>query len=1060
MNDFGPYSTVLQEYFSGEQAIAARMLNLGYLTKPAKTAGYEGRRGKDYHIDQSLYVHIVNGVFAVTRLLNYLAREAVYQLTEEQYRTVLAIYTIHDLHKDPEAERGSRGEFDITLDAVRQEAEALRLFNFAEVSVEQLRLGIMHLNKKMVGDYSDAPTHTSKLISIVRLADTLASMQEPSNYQGLTKYLNELSPRLVGRYQFHYHELNEYRGLSTQVLHLVIRDILEKRYRCYPLLFFANGILYLGPNEMVNDASLDDAVEAISRSFFGRIQQTMQNVGLKVAQSALSPLQTVKFEQYVYMFSDASHLLESLASYSGRRAPKRFISDLVEKRIEKRPVFADLYPSPVHFCTSYGINPEDENDADFAAKWWAVSQFIKGVESIVRDLLSDEKALPWIFEVLQTPESVRSTILANFAELKSGGVADYDLILAYHYLQHQVYEGSRSPRGVELGDILGRLQGQIMPPLQQIADLDARKAVVDRELAITQDLGTYVSESLHCSHPAFASFTLKVNDVLGEYQKRKTGSSHQRLCVLCSRVIPVEMKNPTIKTNILEDQALVFSNKLVPREKVTGQMVWCPMCYLEFTLRQLSGLGYSQSADPGLSDRLYLYLFPDYFFTPEQVALTSDVLRQFREETMLKLRQYGRDDEPSLPTLWMREGQFSAKMRRDAVEALRREAQRLDEEALDVKKRPIGKKRKELAGDRQRSSQLEALNYYLIVCEKSTIKAQPELAPTRSELWCKALYTGLIAYLLLGVRVYITDKPYIIVSSPTELKHIITLDAPHSLLRGLLGQSASSAVIRLAEMKGEQAMTVQDAMEAFSALWVVNENLTGQSISDRGRNLDKQVGTLLSQINSNPLAGAAFYKERQRDGLPVSPEFAKACTYLLSHKGGWKLDLAEKLAHQSLAIFLPSGSNDGKGKANQYERFFRLALDTLKRMVSVEDPAEMKSRIAGALVKAVARQGDLSKSGRFSGVLACPGKELDQRAYEFAETIVDEFFIKRCGRNISKLLAEENSLADGVFFVTDRDLGRYWEDYKRRRDSRKAAAKQNEQEDVAEDVSAISDEGY
>ena len=179
MSDVGLYNPVLQEYFDGEQSIAARMLDRGYLTKPAKTAGYEGRRGKDYHVDQSLYVHIVNGVFAITRLLNYLAREGLFQLTEEEYRTLLAIYTLHDLHKDIDVARGSRGEFDVTLDAVFEEATALSLFDFTNVSVAQLRLGIMHLNKSMVGDLSDAPPQTSQIINIVRLADTFASMQEP-----------------------------------------------------------------------------------------------------------------------------------------------------------------------------------------------------------------------------------------------------------------------------------------------------------------------------------------------------------------------------------------------------------------------------------------------------------------------------------------------------------------------------------------------------------------------------------------------------------------------------------------------------------------------------------------------------------------------------------------------------------------------------------------------------------------------------------------------------------------------------------------------------------------
>lgn len=1059
MGDFNPYHGVLKEYFDGEQSVAAKMLNLGYLTRPAKTAGFAG---KEHLTDQSMYVHIVNGVFAVTRLLNYLANTSPYQLTEAEYRTILAIYTVHDLHKDPNAERGNRGEFDVTFNAFRKEGEALGLFDFAEVSVEQMRLGMMHLNKRMVGDFSSAPPDTSRLIGVVRLADTLASIQEPSGYKGLGVDLNELSPRLIGRYKFYHHELNEYRGLTTQLLHLSVKEILEKGCNCYPLLFFANGVMYIGSSGTPDRPFPEDIGTKISKDFFATIQRKMQKIGGKVADEALNPQQTVKFEQYAYLFSDASQLLNSLTSYANRKAPKRFISDLVEKRAEKRPSFAARYPSSVHFCNHYGIEPGAEDDIDLAMKWWAVSQCIKGVESIVRDMLGDKEALSWILETLQAPEDVRAKLITDLAELRSGGVADHCLIIAYHYLMQQTYrEDGLSARAVELGDVLNQLKEYLGPHLERIVNLDSRQAVIDRELALKQDLDAYLAESLHCSHPAFSSLIAAPSDVIAEYQERRKGSSYQRLCVLCSRVIPAGMKNSVIKTGILEDQALVFSNKLVPREKVGPQMVWCPMCYLEFMLRQLSGLSYPRSADPGLSDRLYIYLFPDYFFTPEQVDLTSTVLRQFREETMLKLRQYGKDDTPSLPVLWMREGRFNGKMQRDALSALRKEATRLTEDVLDAKKVPTGKKKKDLPGDRQRSSQLEALNYYMIVCEKSASKATPELAPTRSELWCKALYTALVSYLLLGVRIYVTDKPYLTVSSPTELKHIITLDAPHSLLRGLLSQSASSAVIRLAKGKGEQAAnTVQGAMDAISALWVVNEYLTSRSASGSRRNLDKEVASLLAQINSNPLAGATFYKERQRDDLPTTAEFTKACKYLLDHMGGWKLDLAKTLAHQSLAIFIPPWSKDGKGKANQYERLFRSALESLKKMSRVEDPDEIKSRIAGALEKTVIRQRELGRGNYSAGIINCRDDELKDRAYVFAETIVDELFIKRCGRNISKLLAEENSLADGIYHITDCELGKYREDFFRRLASRKALSVQAGQESIAEEVGIASDESY
>lgn len=1039
------YKTVLQEFFQGADSVVARMLNLGYLTKPAKTAGHVSRRGSEYLIDQSMYTHIVNGVFGITRLLMYLASEGLYKLTEEEYRTMLAMYINHDLHKDRVIEHSKYGEFDITLASFEQEGELLGLFDFAPVIAEQMRVGMMHLDKKMVGDLSQTPPNTSKLVHLVRLADHLASVQEPSQIANISEQIQELSPRLVGRYTCYYHQLNEYRGLSTQILHKAITEILEQQYHCYPLLFFADGVLYLGSPNTDDSVSPQNVIATVSKSFFAAMQEITKNMGKEVAQKALEPKQTVKFELYGYLASNASDLLTVLESYAQNKKPGKkalLITDLVRKRSEsqsERKKFAEKYPSPAAFCSRFFVQLEDETDADYATKWLAVSSLIKGLESIARDMKGDRDALPWLLEAVEIPEMVSGRILADLGELRSGGVADHCLIMAYHYLKRQTYRDGLSAHAVDVPTVLSQLRMQMQPLLEKIMTPEIRQQVIDRKLALTQDLATYLSECFHCTHPAFAVFEKKVGNVLVEYEREKKPGTYQHLCVLCGRIVPREMSDTQIKTAILEDQALVFSNKLVPRQKVRSQMIWCPMCYLEFTLRQIAGLGYSRSADSALSDRLYLYLFPDYFFTPELVAMMGNALRPFKDETTIKLRQYGKDDDPSLPTLWIREGTFSADMRYTALELLRKAAQRLEEPALDIKKRPTGRKRKEQTGDRIRGSQLEmALNYYMLVCEKTTVQAAPERAPTRSELWCKAIYTALVAYLLLGVRVYITDKPYLTVSRSTELKNIITLDAPHALLRELLQQSAAQAVISLVPAQGEKiAIDVKSAMHALSALWVVNEGLTGQSVA-QSRNQDKQIANRLNLFNSNTLAGAAFFKERLRDDLSASPEFTSACEYLLTLSGGWKVDIAKTLTQQSLAIFLPSIPRDGKGKAHQYERLFRLALESLKTMAEVEDASEMKARIAGALLKTVMRQRDIAKRGGAVGSLNSFGDELTRRVHAFAATIVDELFDKRCGRNISKLLKEENSIADGIFFYTEQDIRPAWEAYRQRRASQQA----------------------
>jgi CRISPR type I-D-associated protein Csc3/Cas10d len=371
--------------------------------------------------------------------------------------------------------------------------------------------------------------------------------------------------------------------------------------------------------------------------------------------------QTVKFEQYAYLFSSPSQLSESIAAYAMKKPPKAFISKLIQKRAAGRTSFAEKYPSYTAFCHHYEIDPKAENDTDFAAKWETVNQYIKGMESIARDMLGDKEALPWLFKILQTPDNIKLNIIRDIAELKSGGVSDHCLIIAYHYLISQTYSNKLSAHAVEIGDILIQLQAQLLPHIQMLVNEDARN-VIDRELALTQDLRNYLAESVFCSHPAFSSFEHNPGKVFTEYQRRRTGGAHLRLCVICGRTIPAEMKVPTIKTGIIEDQALVFSNKLVPRVKVAPQMVWCPMCYLEFTLRNLTGLGYPPGVTNSLSDRLYIYLFPDYFFTPEQVKMMKKVFDMFTDQTILKLRRYGKDDTVSLPSLWIRENHLDVKM--------------------------------------------------------------------------------------------------------------------------------------------------------------------------------------------------------------------------------------------------------------------------------------------------------------------------------------------------------------------------------------------------------------
>src|SRR5712691_1542478 len=78
-------------------------------------------------------------------------------------------------------------------------------------------------------------------------------------------------------------------------------------------------------------------------------------------------------------------------------------------------------------------------------------------------------------------------------------------------------------------------------------------------------------------------------------------------------------------------------------------------------------------------------------------------------------------------------------------------------------------------------------NYLLITYDNVVSRsAEKILAPTHIEVWAKALYAATLIHLLMGARVYITDKPYLTITRPEEMKTIIEMEGLHPFLYGLL----------------------------------------------------------------------------------------------------------------------------------------------------------------------------------------------------------------------------------------------------------------------------------
>ncbi|MBI4530948.1 MAG: type I-D CRISPR-associated protein Cas10d/Csc3, partial [Candidatus Latescibacteria bacterium] len=922
------------------------MLDRGYAFKAAKSEGYQyGRHTADYYVDQSIRTHVLNGLFAITRLLIYLERENIFRIDDSDFCHLLALFTTHDLHKDKDVNKGRRGEFDISLEDIITETEALGIPNFTNTTPAQHRWAMVHLQSPKVGDLSDAPAGTSRLSSLLRLADTLASMQTARECDGAQNRLNEILSQVTFRYpervrQFYWHELDDYRGLSTLMIHHATAAILEK-FGLFPLLYFPNGILYIGP-ESVDFGDVDTLRKAIAEETFTGIQANLASQAATIAVEAIKPQQTVKVDKYAYLFTNRHALLRALADFAAKRGIKQLLTTRLSSRLTRQfgrdATDDEIHQQVADFATIYGIDPVWQDDDVFSQNWACVWKFAEGVDSIARALVGKDGVRDWLFALFSTPSAVQMQVNNHWSELTAGLVGDHCLVIAYHYLMQTTFDG-RSANQVEAPTILNHLVTQADSALADYDTVDHRLSFVNDELGLQTDMDTYLTSHLNFSF----AYQRDIPMVAINYARPRSGA-HGRLCVICNREIPREMGDSTIKTNIVEGNALVFSNRLVPTGKVGGQMKWCPMCYLEFMLRKLMGMGYA-GGDPAISDRLFLYLLPDYSFTPDFWEHSGDVLYDFNKLEVfgLKLRQYGKDDDLSLPSIWLKtEGKVDNVIVTEVARLFQYEAKRLKEPTKS------GLEKGKSVGERLHCPKVEYPNYLMLIYEVSAYTpraGQPDFSPTRSEIWTKATYAGCLLHLLLGVRVYITDKPYLPITRPDEMTAVVQLDSPHSLLRGVLDGKTSLTL-------GDLPLT----LTILSAAWEANNALSGGN-----GNLDKQIATLLERINIEPLAGAGFYKEREREEKAVYDTFRLACVTLLTWRGGDKLDLAQRLTEQSLKLFIPRSSNklfiprsSKRGKAHRYETVFRTCVEVVKKHPKADD-SELIAKVAGALAKRLER---------------------------------------------------------------------------------------------------------
>ena len=927
----------------------------------AKSYNYNPERNL---LDQSMWEHIRSGIEAFLALVHYLESYEL-DFNEEEMKIAVIAFLLHDLHKDPSIEKTGRGEYGLPLEKIAQVCQSL--CEAVEVKIPPaafLRVaGVSSFSNKL-GDLSTLSNqyNWSYIRDWVDLMDQMASitsiaecMEKRTIHNLKHKLAQLLPPKLTEKLQIEFHYLQEMRGMVTTQLHNGMA-LLMKRYGFFPWVRFGDGTLYISfeANGLPDKGQLnDDLIELFFQSISEAADQVDQE---KLFDRSTFQCQTLAFMLYNTPegFASLFHQIFLKPSSGSKKFPEdKFNSNQLK---------------------SYGVETLEElfhmmktelpQDGEMREKWFYTARYLAALQRLVQRLegMDQVQALQEVAKFFNLPVADLLDIPTNNRRF------DGAIWLAARYLKTTNKKGqpaSHLPLEEWRMEVRERatafLTGRVTPKgcLQ----------IVEDELKIQDDLQRYFSEQLTISWERDRS----LNIVDSRELLKKKSRSQKRICNLCNRQIQAGVQ-PKVKGKVIQDGVNVFSNRLLPKVKDVSALHWCGICSFEFILRQVFAI--DSFNDKGSTPRIHLFAFPSF-------QLTEDVLGELQYDLKNFYGTIQVHRHSKLKHTWQApyvEG-AGGHLREHLRDHFQMYSEYFHMELLERGRPPA-------TGDVLKASPPGNVLLFTFDCYSSSLER------TREEAWLKALTAALSLHQLYGFRILMTEKPFLFLSDVREIHYAIHLDAPPYKVARLLGEAAerqtADFVVPIEQTKA--------LLYRLAFLWEIHQ--TVHSL-DFAKPTDKQVSSVLHQLDVHPMAGAYFFKRHLSEHSYPSEAFIRSCQEINRYRGGDKMGLAREIALASLALYKPK--IDQKGRAHRYENLFRTVVKGIKE-------GRDKSELQGQVMKRLERLRD-QEAGYVPRIDP-------ERVIQFVDLVYDRFYLEQCGENMAKLNQKENQVADGIFFET------------------------------------------
>ena len=255
---------------------------------------------------ESLYLHVINGIFVLERL------RPILHLDDIEVQLLFSAFSVHDLNKLREFQDAKRG-FNYLANAknVGDVLSNLKMERFfpewkdylkdVEVLIRAHSRHYHTYDETLDQDYNpylhDKNRLVNYLIPIVRAMDVIDLSKTLEERAKKGDFLKEINRILDVQYQFVYHKVSEQRGILTNLIHNEIVKCLETGKDLLPLLYYPDGVAYLvdrhrdiqiTPDELTTLG--DSVVSNIELKTRGEFRKFIQGspAGIKVDEKCLA----------------------------------------------------------------------------------------------------------------------------------------------------------------------------------------------------------------------------------------------------------------------------------------------------------------------------------------------------------------------------------------------------------------------------------------------------------------------------------------------------------------------------------------------------------------------------------------------------------------------------------------------------------------------------------------------------------------------------------------------------------------------------------------------------